>query len=153
MNLRGRFATLGIIALVRGDNFVFCFLYSLFFLSSFFLDKRVAARATNISRRQKIALASFICVPSYQRYVPRYDGRTVVIFIHSFRYCRFTIQFDAEGAPPRVELGSFLVGNLFGNLPSSSVPGEPETIFGAEMRAPFPSARSIPAQSFFGPSG
>jgi len=70
------------------------------------------------------------------------------VFLHPFRYCRFTTQFDAEGAPSRLELGSFLGGNLFGNLPSSSVPGEPETIFGAETRAPFPS----PPRSFFRPN-
>lgn len=44
------------------------------------------------------------------------------------------------------ELGSFLLENLFGNLPSSSVPGESRTILGA-----FPRARHL--QSFFGRSG
>lgn len=36
------------------------------------------------------------------------------------------------------ELGWFLFGNLFENLPSSSVPGEPETILGVRMHSPFP---------------
>lgn len=47
-----------------------------------------------------------------------------------------------------VELDSYLLGNLFGNLPSSSVPGESKTILGA----PFPRARGN-LLSFFGQSG
>lgn len=53
------------------------------------------------------------------------------------------------------ELGSFLFGNLLGNSPSSSVPGEPETILGVRMHAPFPREYypTASSQSFFGRSG